>query len=92
MTPQYILRKSLCRTPHCCRPYELRDIPLKDWPEHERKLYLRHAKNYIETLGMNADPKKIYDEFVAHGHKRLLFQIDEVSQFYVTFCIWEKVE
>jgi hypothetical protein len=40
--------------------------------------------------GQNDDPEKIYNEFIAHGHKRLLFQINQVGQFDCSFCIWEK--
>jgi hypothetical protein len=41
--------------------------------------------------GMSDDPVKIYNELVEHGHERLLFVIDESSQFYITFCVWEKL-
>lgn len=41
--------------------------------------------------GMNDSPSKIFERFKNLGHKRLLFSIDEVSQFYSTFSIWEKV-
>ena len=40
--------------------------------------------------GQNDNPKNIYERLHAAGHKRLLFNIDEVSQFYITFSIWEK--
>ena len=50
MTPQYILSKSLCRKPHCAGPYELRDVPLKDWPADKRESYLRSAQSEIETM------------------------------------------
>lgn len=41
--------------------------------------------------GQNADPKKIYDELVEHGHTRLLFHIESVGQFDMSFCVWEKI-
>lgn len=214
MTPEYILRHSLCRAPHCAGPSELRDTPFKEWPEAERAKYLRQADSAIEEInfaaeygepgytnpekgilfgnwnyfsrevadllakvgyelewedewttcgncgkalrtqadshgwqpsyfeqdcsiycvecvdveeflagkeddprtalndhidpsqygytklegdfesglhaGMNDDPNKIYDRLKTAGHKRLLFMIDEVSQFYMTFSVWKK--
>jgi hypothetical protein len=40
--------------------------------------------------GQTDDPKKIYARLHAAGHKRLLFNIDKSSQFYIVFSIWEK--
>jgi hypothetical protein len=40
--------------------------------------------------GQNSNPKMIFERLKAAGHKRLLFNIDEASQFYITFSIWEK--
>jgi len=42
--------------------------------------------------GQNDDPKKIYARLKAAGHERLLFVIDRVQQFDVSFSIWEKIE
>ena len=50
MTPEYILRKSLCRTPHCAGPYELRTVALKDWPDEARQAYQRTAESAIECI------------------------------------------
>jgi hypothetical protein len=50
MTPQFILRASLCRTPFCAGPYELRDTPLADWPIAARESYLGQADNMIECM------------------------------------------
>lgn len=41
---------------------------------------------------MTDNPKTIYAELHAAGHKRLLFNIDASSQFYTTFSIWEKIQ
>jgi hypothetical protein len=40
--------------------------------------------------GQNSNPKLIFQRLHTAGHKRLLFNIDEQSQFYITFSIWEK--
>jgi hypothetical protein len=50
MTPEYILRKSLCRTPFCASPYELRNMPLKDWPADAVQSYRRSAEQAIEWM------------------------------------------
>lgn len=50
MTPEYILRKSLCRAPSCAGPSDLRNTPLKDWPEGARASYLRHAECEIDNM------------------------------------------
>jgi hypothetical protein len=50
MTPQYILRKSLCRAPHCAGPFELRDLPLAQWPKKDREAWLRNATSEIESM------------------------------------------
>lgn len=50
MTPQYIMRKSLCRTPHCSGPYELRDTPLSEWPQAARDAVVSSAESEIECL------------------------------------------
>jgi hypothetical protein len=42
--------------------------------------------------GQNDDPKEIFKRLQAAGHKRLLFNIDSVSQFYITFEVYEKIE
>jgi hypothetical protein len=42
--------------------------------------------------GQNDDPKEIFKRLRAAGHKRLLFNIDHVSQFYITFEVYEKIE
>jgi hypothetical protein len=41
--------------------------------------------------GQNANPKDIYKRLHDAGHKRLLFNVDSVGQFDITFSIWEKV-
>lgn len=41
--------------------------------------------------GQTDDPTKIYNELVKHGHSRLLFQIESVGQFDMSFCVWEKI-
>lgn len=218
MTPEYVLRKSLCRLPHCAGPYELRDTPLKDWPASTRLAYIHAAESQLEYMqyangysepgydqpkhgvllgnwnyfsneaadllekmgysiewedeweicddcgkcfrtspdcyfwqpsghvggngsychecnpldeeiledeyenrptravnlrgvdltefgyrqiqgdyqsgehtGMNDDPQKIYEQLRAEGHKHIVFKIDETSQFYLDFSVWEKV-
>lgn len=50
MTPEYILRKSLCRLPHCAGPYELRDTPLKDWPANAYVAYIQSAESQLEAI------------------------------------------
>lgn len=50
LSHEYILRHSLCRTPHCAGPYELRDTPLAEWPAKERELYLRRAESEIDDI------------------------------------------
>ena len=40
--------------------------------------------------GQTDSPKTIYKRLHDLGHKRLLFNIDESSQFYITFSVWEK--
>jgi hypothetical protein len=42
--------------------------------------------------GQNANPKEIFARLKAAGHKRLLFNIDGVGQFDISFSIWKKVE
>ncbi len=39
--------------------------------------------------GQNDNPRTIYKRLHESGHKRLLFNIDEASQFYFRFSIWE---
>lgn len=41
---------------------------------------------------MTDDPKKIYTDLRQKGYSRILFKIDEVSQFYTTFSVWQKEE
>lgn len=50
MTPQYILRKSLCRPPHCAGPSEVRDKPLKDWPQATLDSWRKSATDHIEYM------------------------------------------
>lgn len=50
MTPQYILRKSLCRAPSCNGPYELRNVPFAEWPATTRAAAIRSAENEIENM------------------------------------------
>lgn len=50
MTPQYILRASLCRAPSCAGPHELRDTPLNEWPAPALAAWRHSAGNYIENL------------------------------------------
>jgi len=42
--------------------------------------------------GQNDDPKRIYAELTAAGHKRILFVIDSVGQFDISFQAWEHIE
>ncbi len=39
--------------------------------------------------GQTDNPESIYDKLVADGHKRIVFRIDEVSQFYTVFSVWK---
>lgn len=41
--------------------------------------------------GQNDDPREIFKRLRAAGHKRLLFNVDSVSQFYITFEVYKKV-
>jgi hypothetical protein len=41
--------------------------------------------------GQNDDPREIFKRLQAAGHKRLLFNVDSVSQFYITFEVYKKV-
>jgi hypothetical protein len=41
--------------------------------------------------GQNDNPTEIYKRLHAQGKKRLLFSIDSVGQFDMSFSIWEKV-
>lgn len=50
MTPEYILRASLCRAPSCAGPYELRDTPLNEWPAKARESWQHSARQYIENM------------------------------------------
>lgn len=50
MTPEYILRKSMCRAPHCSGPYELREVPLAEWPESERENLRKRMAAEIECM------------------------------------------
>ena len=68
MTPEYILRASLCREPVCAGPYELRDLPFAEWPEAVRSSTRRDAEQEIEDMvyasdyaerGYSAGPKGI---------------------------------
>jgi hypothetical protein len=38
----------------------------------------------------NDDPKKIYDELRKQGHQHILFTVDDVGQFDLTFSAWIK--
>jgi len=40
--------------------------------------------------GQTADPKKIFKRLEEAGHKRILFQIDDVGQFDTRFSVWKK--
>lgn len=40
--------------------------------------------------GQNDNPTEIFKRLRAAGHKRLLFNIDSVSQFYITFEVFKK--
>ena len=40
--------------------------------------------------GQNDNPCDIYERLMEQGRKRLLFNVDEVSQFYIVFSVWEK--
>ena len=40
--------------------------------------------------GQNDNPKDIYQRLHAAGHKHLLFNIDGVGQFDISFSIWER--
>jgi hypothetical protein len=42
--------------------------------------------------GQTDDPTKILAELQAKGHKRILFQIDDVGQFDTRFSVWERTE
>jgi hypothetical protein len=42
--------------------------------------------------GQNDNTKEIYKRLHDQGHKRLLFNIDGVGQFDISFSIWKKVE
>jgi hypothetical protein len=65
----------------------LRDVDLTQYGYREIKCGYESGWH----PGQNDDPVKIYDEMVAHGHKRLLFQVDSVGQFDISFCVWEKI-
>ena len=49
--------------------------------------------DYIAGLreGSNDDPKQIYNALYNKGHSRLLFQVSNVDQFDISFCVWEKI-
>ena len=55
MSPEYILRASLCRKPFCAGPHDLRDKPLKEWPESARANVRRSAECEIENIGYAPD-------------------------------------
>ena len=42
--------------------------------------------------GMTDDPEKVYTELVVGGCRRVLFKIDERSQFYIRFSVWNHPE
>jgi hypothetical protein len=42
--------------------------------------------------GQNADPKSIHAELTAAGHSRILFVVDDVTQFDIRFQAWEHVD
>lgn len=50
MTPQYVLRKSLCRPPFCAGPQQYHDKPLADWPAPAVETWRQTAENYIENM------------------------------------------
>ncbi len=54
--------------------------------------YVKLESNFENGFhsGQNDNPKEIFDRLKAQGRKRLLFNIDEVSQFYIVFSVWEK--
>lgn len=51
MTPKYVLRKSLCRAPHCAGPPDLRYVPFSEWGPEAVTMYRRQAIIEIECLG-----------------------------------------
>lgn len=50
MTPEYILRASLCRAPLCAGPDELGETPLADWPQEAHQAWQTQARHYIDNL------------------------------------------
>jgi hypothetical protein len=56
--------------------------------------YVKLEGNFENGLheGMNDDPREIFKRLQAAGHKHLLFNIDSVNQFYITFEVYSKVE
>lgn len=47
MTPEYILRHSLSRKPHCAGPH---DVAFENWTPEHRATYLRAAESEIEYM------------------------------------------
>ena len=47
MTPEYVLRRSLCRAPHCAGPH---DRPFEQWTDEERNAWKRRAESEIECM------------------------------------------
>ena len=70
------------------RAININGIKLEDYGYEEIKCGYENGLHE----GMNDDPKKIYSQLKAEGHKRILFQVDHTSQFYITFCVWKKKE
>ena len=54
--------------------------------------YIQIQDGYENVLHqhMTDDPKKIFADLEQKGYTRILFKVDEVSQFYTTFSVWEK--
>ena len=55
MTPEYIMRKSLCRAPFCSGPYELRSVAVKHWPAEAREFWQKSALRQIENTSYAAE-------------------------------------
>ena len=99
--PSYFLVnecEELCKD--CCDIPEylesLEDNPRKAVNDHISPAdygYVKLEGNFENGFhpGQNDDPRKIYKRLHELGHKRLLFNIDSVGQFDISFSIWKKV-